>query len=493
MPTCLRLICLVVMVLLGCRHEDPYFCENAPRHNCLAIDAPQPGCTGDQDCTAPTAVCDIATNSCVRCTADRGCTAPMGVCDVGVMNTCVQCTAAQHDACVGNQPVCGNNQTCRGCTAHTECPMSLACLPDGSCGTDGNVAYVDPAGSDNDTCSHAMPCTVVAKALATGKPFVKFQGATSTTNEAVVIEGGRQVTFLADPGARLTRPGNSGAIVTVQDDATSLSIYDLTISDAPNAQSGIGCVIPTGGGASTLAITRVRLANNPGGGISAAGGTVTISQSTITGNQAGGITATGSTIMTSQSMITGNQGIGISAMGGTTTVSHSMIIGNRGGGVSVTNGTFNVTSNFIGDNGDASVSGSDFGGLSLTGSGAARLEFNTIAYNHAKTGTLLSAGVACSVAGLMAPSNLITSNNEGVMFPAQTKGVCTFGNSYIVPGTADNTLGFRSTSSPLDLHLTAGSPALVVDAAGTCTGKDIDGDARPIGGACDLGADERSP
>jgi hypothetical protein len=152
-----------------------------------------------------------------------------------------------------------------------------------------------------------------------------------------------------------------------------------------------------------------------------------------------------------------------------------------------------VTNNFIADNGDAAASGSDLGGLSLTGAGADRLEFNTIAYNHAKTSTLLSAGVACSVTSLVAPNNVITSNNEGVTFPAQTKGVCTFGNSYTLTGTGENTLNFRQITAPLDLHLTATSPASVVNAAGACTGKDIDGDVRPIGTACDLGADERIP
>jgi hypothetical protein len=470
MPTCLRLTYLVAIVVLGCRHDDPYFCENAPHHNCLALDASK-GCTIDRDCAAPTAVCDVG----------------------GTM-TCVECTTAEHDACTASQPACGSDHSCRGCIAHGECPMSLACLPDGSCGTDANVAYVDPGGTDNNVCSFAMPCTVVAKALATNKPFVKFQGATGTTDEAVMVKGGRQVTLLADPGAALTRTQGNGAIVTVQDNGTSLSIYDLTISNAPNSLSGIGCVIPSGGGGvPMLSLTRVTLTNDPGGGISAAGGTVTVSQSTIASNQAAGISTTGASITISQSKITGNQGSGISAMGGTTTISQSMIISNRGGGVSIMNGAFNIMNNFVADNGDASATGSDFGGLSLTGNGADQLIFNTIAYNHAKSSTLLAAGVACSITSFVAPDNIITANNEGVTFPAQTKGVCTFGNSYITPGASDNTLAFRSISAPLDLHLTASSPASVVDAAGACTGTDIDGDVRPIGAACDLGADERKP
>ena len=44
-----------------------------------------------------------------------------------------------------------------------------------------------------------------------------------------------------------------------------------------------------------------------------------------------------------------------------------------------------------------------------------------------------------------------------------------------------------------DVHLTAGSP--LID-AGTCTGApttDIDGDPRPTGAGCDIGADEFVP
>jgi hypothetical protein len=57
--------------------------------------------------------------------------------------------------------------------------------------------------------------------------------------------------------------------------------------------------------------------------------------------------------------------------------------------------------------------------------------------------------------------------------------------SYVMlgAGIVDNAPGFVS----------AASPPSIVDAAGACTGTDIDGDSRPIGGACDLGSDERSP
>lgn len=380
------------------------------------------------------------------CTTNGQCEAPTGVCLVEE-RTCVQCTITDAAACAGATPVCGANNTCGGCSKHSDC-ASAACLPDGACGSDVNVAYVSPMGTDNGECTKATPCTKVAKALATMRPFVKLSG---VTDEGVTVEGGRQVSFLTDPGAKLTR-SSGGAIVTVKDSGTSLKVYDLSISDAPNNASGYGVLVPAGSGAPSVSLTRVTLQNNPGGGISVTGGTLVVAQATISGNQ--------------------------------------------GGGISATNATFDITNNFIVANGSADmVAGSDFGGLSLSaGAGANRLENNTVAYNHAKAGTLLAAGVACSVTNLVAPGNIVTSNNEGLTFPAQTKGVCTYGTSFTAPGSEVNTLKFKSiTTNPPDFHLTAESPTSVLDAGGACTGLDIDGDPRPQGAACDLGADEYKP
>ena len=216
---------VVCLCMFGCKRQHSNYCPGALNDNCLNVDAPVEHCASDQEC-APE------------------------VCDLAGSKTCVQCTTQEASACTGTTPVCGTDDACRGCAAHAECG-SNACLPDGSCGTDTNVAYVDPLGVDNAMCSKAMPCKKVMAALATNKPYVKFHG---VTDEAVTINGGRQVTFLADPNAQLTRAAGSGAIVTVQDNGTSLAVYDLSISNAPNNASGVGLVIPTASGARSRTI-----------------------------------------------------------------------------------------------------------------------------------------------------------------------------------------------------------------------------------------------
>lgn len=441
----------------GCFHDNANYCEDAPFHNCRnLIDAGPQACTGDPECSSPQ-VCDVA----------------------GTM-TCVECTPAKHEACMGATPACIHDR-CQPCTEHAQCgDTSNVCLPDGTCAQATEVAYVDPEGTDNMTCSQRMPCTKVSSALATGRPYVKFHG---TTDEAVSISGGRVVTFLADPGARLTRGTGNGAIVTVQDNGTSLSVYDLAISDAPNQPGGIGCVIPTAGGTPALSLTRAKLTNNPGGGISAGGGMLTVSQSTVSGNAGGGI----------------------SASGGTVAISRSTISGNAGGGISVTGtGTaFDLENNFILFNGTATEPGAtQNGGVVITSNTTgSKLERNTIAYN-ASSGLSFRGGLSCNAPLVSARLNLLFHNTEsdatgGTKNDATTQkndaGSCQYGNTLAVSTDAGN-LGFKSpTRAPFDFHLTSASPPMVVDAGGACAGVDVDGQPRPGGAACDLGADEYHP
>lgn len=446
MSKCIVLIAAIS--LCACGESNPYFCKGAPLDNCTLIDAPP----------------DVPS----RCTINEECTSPMAmVCEVG-SGACVQCTPSEASVCAGATPVCISN-SCQKCTDHTQC-ASAACLPDGTCGTDVNVAYVDPDGTDNQNCSKMTPCNDVTKALATDRPYLKFHG---TTDQAVSVKAGRVVTFLADPGAILTRRSGNGAILTVQDNGTSVSIYDLSISNAPNDPNGIGCLIPTGGGTPTLILDRVTISNNPGGGISTAAGALTVSRSVVSQSGGAGITMTA---------------------GGTLNVSQSELSQNRGGGILMSaDSGITLTNNIIHHNGDKLSSA--FGGLSLRPTPGSVVQFNTIVDNEANAGAASAGGIFCDVTGFIADNNLIFRNTGGQALTTQTFGICTYGKSFIAGApVGDNTPMFvRPNLPPVDYHLTASTPTTIRDAAGNCTGVDYDGDMRPIGPACDLGADEYRP
>ncbi|MCW5802544.1 MAG: right-handed parallel beta-helix repeat-containing protein [Deltaproteobacteria bacterium] len=393
------------------------------------------------------------------------------MCDVAGTKTCVQCVAPNEvSACAGSTPVCGDDHACRPCAAHAECTSS-ACLPEGSCGNDSSVAYVDPTGTDNAMCTQAMPCTSVAKALATNRGFVKLKG---TTDEAVTITNGRKVTFLADPNATLTRTAGNGAILTVQGDDTELHVFDLSISNAPNSPSGIGLVIPAASGAPKVTLTRSKLTNNPGGGASVAGGTFTVSESTISNNAAGGM----------------------SVSGGTFTVSRSTISSNAGGGISIGSAaTFVVVGNVFFANGTQLGL---VGGVSI---GTAlnpvnRLEFNS--FNKNQVQDSIGNAIHCVAgAGFTARNNAMSGNGTATNMQ-QTSGSCAHTFSIARPGTLPPGTG-NSANDPMfadtttgDLHIAAGSPARkAADPASDLTGiasHDIDGDARTS--PADIGADQ---
>ena len=427
-----RLLCIATVLWLlstatGCRQDNPWYCEDRAYDNCVNKPGEFP-CSEKADCTG-----QEGKPACSELSEETG---------TGI---CVQCTAADSAACLGVTPICGADHTCRSCGKHTDC-ASAACLPDGSCAAETLVAYVAATGTGT-ACTKSAPCGTLAAAISKAQAYVKVasSGAAITDTQVTIVDS-KAVTILADEGAKVDRSNDGGAVLKVQGTA-DVKIFDLEITGASGG-GGNGIDVDASG-TPKLALTRVKL--------------------------------------------TGNQGLGLSAQGGAVTISQSTISGNVGGGISISNAKFEITNNFVVANGSSDMlSGSDFGGLSLSApAGANRLERNTIAYNHAKQGTLLAAGVACSVTNLIAPGNIVTANNEGLSFPAQVKGVCTYGNSFVDMGSEANTLKFKSiTTNPPDFHLTKDSPSSILDAGGACTGVDVDGDTRPQGGACDLGADE---
>ncbi|HUS33039.1 MAG TPA: right-handed parallel beta-helix repeat-containing protein [Kofleriaceae bacterium] len=232
----MKRILFATLALAACSKDNPYYCENAPDHNCMATDTPDaPVSTG---CTAST-----------ECTSE-------------------------------SSPVCGDDHACRACELHSEC-VSAACLPSGACGSDVTVAYASTAGNDANPCTNEQPCRTIGAAVATGKPYVKLAG---SFDEAVSLSGAN-VHILADAGTTLTRTASSGPVLTLQG-TSNVAIEGLIIRDGLG-NTGDGIRVPSGE-AVKLALDHVSVIDNSGVGVNVLGGTLKMTSCTVSGNKTGG-------------------------------------------------------------------------------------------------------------------------------------------------------------------------------------------------------------
>ncbi|HEY4178426.1 MAG TPA: right-handed parallel beta-helix repeat-containing protein [Kofleriaceae bacterium] len=448
-----RYLMLACVAFTACR-KDPLYCPGAPKDNCNLLDGSvntEPsGCTGDPGCAAPTPVCELAAG------------------------TCVQCTAAEPGACTGTSPVCGSDNACHGCAAHTDCADSHACLPDGSCAAAADVAYVAPGGS-GAACTATAPCGTLDAGLTTARPYVKIATGLVKDNKTTVIDG-QAVTILADPGAKLDRDGD-GAVLEVESANATVQIYDLEITGASGAAGADGVQLTPNGGTPSLTLTRVTIDGNQGLGIETTGGSLTLTRSTIANNTGGGLTTTG----------------------GSLTLTRSTIADNAGGGLSLSATQFTIENNFIASNGSGS---SGLGGVKLDGittSGTHQLDFNTITANLGPA--TVNTGINCGTVTvpLVFSNNIVYANlvaGGGKQLGGSVN--CTATYSDVGPDTTAGTGNVNSDPLFVDVnaanyHITSSSPAKdSADSAATLD-IDFDGDSRPQGPARDMGADEVTP
>lgn len=353
----------------------------------------------------------------------------MPVCDVSA-GKCVECTAVEQTSCPDTKPICSVDHTCQGCNHHNQC-ASEVCLPNGSCDDGSDVAYVQE-GSSGVECTKAAPCPLLSTALETTKPYIKVTG---TIRDNVTIHN-RDVTILSEQDAELT--GNAAGNLIAIDGSSKVFIYDLQISGATLAGSGIS-MLP--GNTSTVSLRRVKINNNDAYGVFASDGILDVGQSTLSVN------------------------------------------GKSGFYLSYT--TFQIANNFVIGNG--ALTGRSGGLVARPANRESKISFNTIVNNHTDVESSDTGGITC-YGGIAARGNLIFQNTGG-SGDMQAFGDCDFSKSLRVAPTEP---GFKSAT---DYHLTAATPMTVIRDAIDCGGEDIDvdGDARPNGTKCDFGADEYTP
>jgi hypothetical protein len=420
-----RIICLSTLLLAACSKTNGEFCEgHADDPRCAPIDGSMK-CSSSSECTMPGAM----------------------VCDVSGTKTCVECTPGEATACESTEPVCGDDNACRGCTSHAECSSSSnVCLPDGSCAAETEVAYVEAGASG--TCDKASPCGTLAAGIAKTRKYVKVTGAVNADTTTVSIS--QAVTILAAPNASVNVTADDVPVLAVSTSNADVKIYDLEVTGGTMA-NGIG-ISMLAGGTPKLTLTRAKVTNNQGIGISAAGGSLTVTQSTISGNDGGGISVAGSTA------------------------------------------TFAIVGNIVYQNG---TQAGLVGGISIATmqNAANRLEFNSLNQNQVQAG--FGAAIHC-IAGTFTARNNIMSENGTQTNLEQVGGTCAHVYSIARPGTVPGGTG-NSPMDPLfvntltgNLHLMPGSPAIgAADPSSGLTGfAELDIDNQKRTSPAEMGADE---
>jgi hypothetical protein len=309
-------------------------------------------------------------------------------------------------------------------------------------------------------------------------------------------------------------------------------------------------VLATGNSATGGAAPNGEAGGAFGGGLFAELGTLTVSDAVVEQNLAKG--GNGKNTSTSGSLA---QSGGVHAVQASVTLERVRVVNNEaragngtingggagGGGVSLTFGSgpnvntpFTIRNSLIADNlvslGSGAFVGGGAGGLWVQAIQGTVVQ-TTIADNRLGDSRLLGAGVTVlNIPGWQAHaamSNVILGNHRSPAFDATSYANAALyvaqtasadvahvlfahnlhdsnagisGGFNLPPGTVNITgaltaanAGFVSAGSPTDdYHLTAGSPA-IDQAVGSAVPVDLDGNARPVGAAPDLGAYEYTP
>ncbi|HEY4238601.1 MAG TPA: choice-of-anchor Q domain-containing protein [Kofleriaceae bacterium] len=417
MPVCADQLCYVCDASHGCPATDPV-CD-ADAQSCGA-------CAMASDCAgfADTPLCDATSGACVECLASTDCPDTMPVCDQGA---------------------------CRACAADSDCD-SGACGDGGMCVTADAVLYVSPSGSDAGTCTAAMPCTTIGRALAiatTQRNHIVL--APGTYEEAVTIAttttSAPRVT-LDGHGATIDRTVSSGIALQITD--VDADIRDVSIA------GGVGPGVVTRTAAVTLEHVQVQVATR---------------DAIVVGSS-----------LTLHDVVVSHGAIGLDLGPVSLLVADGLEIYNVGTGITdgtVSSASVQLANLLIHDTTDLAID------LSMS--------FGSISFATVADGGSQESGTHFVLCGSsLALKSSIVWTPAGA--PRVTVSGCVQSNNLVGPSSVSG----MPVSDPQfvdenarDYHLMSSSPAIDLSTAGPAT--DIEGTSRPQGSGYDLGAYEYKP
>jgi len=390
--------------------------------------------------------------------------------------------------------------------------------------------FVSPSGNDaaNDCLTSASPCRTVGHAVtqAASADIVKIAGGNGVYRENLRLDASTQLTFQGGYDATFTEPPDPVAHPTVIDGRRRERVWTLYAGAGQSMDVTIdGFTLRRGQPRSNL--SQLFCCIGKGGGLAAFaedGGAIqlTVRRTTVTGSQsddsAGGILVLGNgfgggdggtvTATLDRVTVTRNRapyfsGVGIQSIGGTTashvTVSivNSVIAGNH---VEYDGGGVGVSAYYTGSSTDVSIVNTTITGnrslgrvpeyVEAVGGGGMSVASNDSPVTVSLTNVILWGNRAAAGTG-----RDLHQEAFGPAVPTVNADHIDLGDTALVSGTVNDLGGNLDVDPDLagGFRLLAGSP--LID-AGTCGGappSDFEGDPRPSGASCDIGADEFVP